>query len=103
MAEAEINIINHLIEIEREAETLVKEAQESADRKISLAKTEADAEFTKKFDAIVKKYDDVYAARKNEIEADYKKRFDEYTTSIKSAGYDENAFSLRLKEILSSN
>ena len=103
MAESEINIINHLIEIEREAETLVKEAQESADRKISLAKTEADAEFKKKFDAIVKKYDDVYADRKNEIEADYKKRFDEYVVSIKDAGYDENAFSLRLKEILSSN
>ncbi|MGP1459380.1 MAG: hypothetical protein ACTTKL_08735 [Treponema sp.] len=103
MAESEINIINHLIEVEQQAESLVKEAQLSADKKISLARAKADAEYAQKFEAIVKKYDGVRAARKTQIETDYKKRFDEYVAAVKNAGMDADAFNARLKEALSSN
>ncbi len=35
MAESEINIINHLIEVELQASSLVKEAQSEADKRLS--------------------------------------------------------------------
>ena len=54
MAESEINIINHLIEVELQASSLVKEAQSEADKRLSAARAKADAEYKQKYNEVVK-------------------------------------------------
>lgn len=100
MAESEISVINHLIEIELQASTLAKEAQTEADARISKARAAADADFKAKHEAIVKKYHDLHEAEKQKIETEYKSRFTAYVDAVKNTEQDSGAFNECLRRLL---
>ncbi|MGP1565339.1 MAG: hypothetical protein ACTTHU_07935 [Treponema sp.] len=101
MAESEINIINHLIEVELQASSLVKEAQNEADKRLSVARAKSDAEYKQKYNEVIKKYDELYNGKVKDIEAAYKERFESYVSAVKGAEQDTKAFDERLAEALS--
>lgn len=100
MAESEISVINHLIEIELQASALAKEAQAEADARISKARAAAEADFKAKHAAIVKKYRALHEEEKQKIETEYKSRFTAYVDAVKSAEQDFGAFNDCLKRLL---
>lgn len=101
MAEHEVNVINHLIEVEQNAVAMTENAQAEADKKIALAKTQADSEFKTKFDKIVAECESEYAKKTDEIKNNYSVQIKEYKDKIISSTQDKNSFNKLLDKVLS--
>lgn len=100
MAANDINVINHLIEIEKKADELVSVAQAEADKKISAARLSADSKFHEQFSGIISQNESVYAARTAEITGKYQKSMATYKNQIENASKNFEGFNSLVKDLL---
>jgi len=103
MAEKEVDIIAHLLDIERAAAEILAHAQEEAEKRISAAKLQADRNFKAQYDQIVAAEEKRLA---DEIDA-VAKRYDEdiaaYKERLSAAKKDTTSFNNLLEKVLLGN
>lgn len=100
MAELEASVIDHLIDVERHAATLLTEAQEETDKRLSQARLQADESFRKQFETIVAAEEKNYDEKVSALTAQYKKSVEDYTARISSAEKTVPAFNAFCDKVL---
>lgn len=100
MAEAEVNVISHLLSVEAEANNLVKEAQAEATKRLSAARAQADADFKKQFEKIVSSADKSCDEKIKSLSDNHNKTLEEYKSSVEKTEQDKSAFNALLKKVL---
>ena len=100
MAEQEADIIGHLLEIERSASTVLSHAQEEAEKRISVAKTQADQEFKAQYDKIVADEEQRFAAETASVTKKYDDDVAAYKERISGAAKDTSSFNKLLDKVL---
>lgn len=101
MAEQEVNAINHLLEVEQNAKAMTDSAKAAADKKISAAKAQADADFKIQFDKLVEQNEKSYDEKTKTLTLENQKKIQDYKDKIKASPVDSDAFNKFLDKILS--
>ncbi len=96
----ELDAINHLIEVEKSASTLIDDAKIEADKRLSQARLQYNSEYKSKYDQLVMQMEADFNSKRDEIESKYKKQIDEYKASIEGKSQDEKAFDSLLEKLL---
>ncbi len=96
----EVDVIQHLMEIEKEASTSILEAQKSADEIIALARTDSENQFKEKYSLIVKEIEKNEEQKKVEIKVQSQAALEDYKKSLVNSKKNTNAFETSFEEIL---
>ena len=96
---SELDAINHLLEIERDAAVLIDDAKIEADKRIANAKNQYNAQYKSKYEDIVKELESKYNTSIDEISDKYKKEIDAYKNELKEKKQDEGNFSSLLDKL----
>ena len=97
---SELDAINHLLEIERDAAVLIDDAKIEADKRIANAKNQYNTQYKSKYDEIVNDLDSKYNTSVDDISNKYKQEIDAYKTQLESKEQNEKAFSSLLDKLL---
>ena len=100
MQETDLNVITHLLKVESEASSLIKDAQEEANKRISEARSEADSEYKKKFEKLVNSLDKDYQEKILQIETDNKNELDEFKQKIQSTERNTSSFNSFVQKVM---
>lgn len=100
MADNEVAIINHLLEVEHAAETIFMNAQEEADKKISDAKISADKSFKEQYEQIVRENEQMFEERKKSVSEKYETEIRDYKNRILNSSKDTEKFESLLDDLL---
>lgn len=95
----EVAVISHLLEVERQAQSLISEAEAEADKRAAEYKAKAESEFKAAHDALIVEMDKAY---KEQVEA-IKKAHDEeiaaYKRSIEALPQNREAFNALVRSL----
>lgn len=97
---SELDVINHLLEVEKNASILIDDAMIEADKRIAEARTKYNAEYKEKYDAIVAEKDKTYHEKLDSISANHKKEIEEYKKSLENKNQNTDAFNKVLDDLL---
>ena len=100
MAEEEVNIISHLLEVEQNAYLQAKTAQDDANKMLSEAKAKSDSEYKAQYDVLVSELEKDYKTQTERIAAEYKKNIDDYKNSVEKTEQDKLAFNAFVKKVI---
>lgn len=100
MATQEIDVISHLLEVEREVSLMLSEAQKKADEKIAHSRAAADLRFKELYSQIVKNLDSEEIAAKEKIESIHKEKLASYQNELESAVKDKDSFCSIIDKVL---
>ena len=103
MADTEIGVISHLLEVEAEASELVKNAQAEANKRLSEARAKADSDFKLQFEKIQSKFESEYNTKIQSISENHAKIIKEYKESAESVEQDKESFKAFLEKVLSED
>jgi len=95
----EIEAITLLLNVEKEASILVDEALQQAEKRISDAKTTANAEFQKKYNQLVEKMEADYNQKVAEIQANHITKIEEYKSSLETRNQNKEAFNTFVESV----
>ncbi len=98
--EEEIDVIQHLLEIEAEASEMLSGAQQKADAILAEARANAEAAFKKSYSAFMEELEAKEISQKEEIAKEHKERFETYTKALGANAKDEGAFNKLLDKLL---
>ena len=90
--DSEVDVIQHLLEVEKEASFMLKDAQKTADQIISKAKASADESFKTEYSKIVNQIEEHEKQEKSNLMQKHSEQFSEYRASLESLKKDNNAF-----------
>jgi len=96
----EVNIISHLLEVEKQASQVIAVANVKSDKNISQAKIAADAEFKKLYTEKSEQLQKDYENKKAEITEKHNKVLSDYKTSVESMPQNKENFSALLDKVL---
>ena len=102
MAAEEIDIITHLLDVEKEASTTVLDAQKRADEKIAAARSQAESEFKAKYSAVVSEIEQKEKDTKSAIEKKHSADIESYKQNLNSSEKDYTSFNALMDKILFS-
>ncbi len=101
MAEREeIKTINHLLEVEKNAQAIIQAAQAEADKKVSMAKAETEKKFRAEFEKMVSEKESEFSAKSEQISLEVKKESEDFKKRISSLTIDVEAFGRFLDGVL---
>lgn len=100
MAETEINVISHLLDVEHSASELISGAQLEADKRTAAAHAQADAEYKKQYDALTELLESDYAQKTAELSKKHDKEILDYKSKIENTEKDAGAFNKLLDSVL---
>jgi vacuolar-type H+-ATPase subunit H len=98
----EVDVIVHLLEQEEKTSGMVRDAQIEGDRRISQARTVADAEYSKRYDAELRDLEEDYADRKKQVADEFHKKSMEYRVRLDSQQQDFTRFNNYLDSLFFS-
>jgi len=94
------NVLQHLLDLEKQTSALVDEAQAEADRKLSegekLSRAKSDEAYAREFSALEEKY----KKDLNDVKTNYRQQLDNYRESIEAQTLNRGAFSRLAQEFL---
>ena len=96
----EVDIIEHLLEVERESSQMILDARLEADKIIAESRARAETSFKEQYDSILKDLEQKEASAKEEISKRHEAQLSEYKQSLDSAEKDEKAFRSLLDSLL---
>lgn len=96
----ELDIINHLLAIEKDASSLINDAQIESEKRISEAKIKYNAEYKEKYDAAVKVLEKEYESELEKIKAAHDKEIKDYENELESSEKNSKAFNEALDKLL---
>ncbi|MDD6295091.1 MAG: hypothetical protein ACI4LR_02350 [Treponema sp.] len=102
MMNEEVNVIGHLLDVEKNAEQLVSDAQIEASKRISAAKAASDSEYKKLYADLAVRLEQEYQEKIAEISASHEKNLKVYKEKIQGSEKDEKSFYALLDSILFS-
>ena len=100
MADKESDVIEHLLELEQEAASLLMEAQTTADKRISEARAKADEIFKKEYSSLISSADANLAEECDKINKKHDEAFSAYKDRISNTEKDIPAFNTLLDKLL---
>ncbi len=89
----ELKMINHLLEVEKDANSLISEAMETSEKKISEARAKYNAEYKEKTDKIIEELKNNYDSSIKKITDEHNLIIDEFKAYLeaKPQNYDNFA------------
>ena len=96
----ELDAINHLLEIEKNASILVNEAHVEADKRISLARAQFSAKSKDNLEKISEELEIEYQNKIDSISKKYADEFNEYKLSLEKKVLNKKDFSELLEKLL---
>ena len=97
---SELDAINHLLEIERDAAILIDDAKVEAEKRVSDAKSQYNAKYKAQYEKIVSELDTKYQSSVDDISEKYNKEINAYKTQLEEKDQNEGAFSSLLDKLL---
>jgi vacuolar-type H+-ATPase subunit H len=85
-------ILQHLLEIENKAATLVDDAQTEADRRVSEGEKQNRARYDEQYAGEVAALEEAFSRDIAQAREDYRKQLEEYHNSLKAMPSDTKAF-----------
>ena len=99
---SEIDAINHLLEVEKNASALINDAAQEADRRLSEAHAKYNAEYKSRFDEITAGLEKEYQDNLSKTSDKYQKEIDSYKDSLAAKPQNYEAFSSLLDKLMFS-
>ena len=99
---AEIDAINHLLEVEKNASALINDAAMEADRRLSQARAKYNSEYKASYDKIAAELESEYNKNQQIIEKKYNDELDAYKASLAAKPQNFEAFSALLDKLVCS-
>ncbi|MCK9169117.1 MAG: hypothetical protein M0P01_01735 [Treponema sp.] len=103
MAEKEVNVINHLLDVEHQAAEMISEAQREADKRIAAFRTQSENEYKKQYDEIISKLEDDYKTGTDDIVHRHSESITRYKSDIQNTVLNNESFNKQLDVILFSD
>lgn len=103
MADSEINVITHLLQVESDASALVYESQAEADKRIALARSQADSQYKVLYGQIISELDCDYNNKIKSLTESHAKVLQDYKTSVEQTPQNVESFNSFLKKILAQS
>lgn len=98
----EIDAINHLLEVEKNASALINDAAQEADRRLSEARAKYNSEYKARYDEAAARLEAEYQDNHNKTAEKYQKEIDSYKESLAAKPQNSEAFSSLLDRLLFS-
>lgn len=89
----DVNILQHLLEIEGQAALLVSDAQAEADRRVKVAEEQCRQAYEAEYQKFITKLEDQYRKDQEDVKTEYGKSLDQYRLSLQDMPRDTGAFS----------
>ena len=103
MAEnTEIDAINHLLEVEKNASALINDAAQEADRRLSEARSKYNSEYKTRYDEVAARLEVEYQNNHQQIADKYQNDIDSYKESLAAKPQNSEAFSSLLDKLIFS-
>lgn len=96
----EIDAINHLLEVEKNASALINDAAQEADRRLSDAHSKYNTEYKLRYDEVASRLEAEYQQNHNQIAEKYQKEIDSYKESLAAKPQNYEAFSALLDKLI---
>ena len=96
----EIDAINHLLEVEKNASALINDAAQEVDCRLSEARVKYNSEYKARYDQIAASLEAEYQTNHNSIAEKYQKEIDSYKESLEAKAQDYEAFSSLLDKLI---
>ena len=96
----EIDAINHLLEVEKNASMLISDAAMEAERRLSQARAKYNSEYKIRYDEIAAKLEAEYHNNHKKVEDKYQKEIDSYKDSLAAKPQNSEAFSSLLDKLI---
>ena len=80
----EINVIAHLLQVEKNASLLIDNALKEAEQKLAQTRSQANLEFKQKYEDCVSNLETEYNQKLNEIQSEHDKLFNDFKDSLQS-------------------
>lgn len=97
---SELDVINHLLEIEKNASILINDAMIEADKRVNETKVRYNAEFKTRFETIAAEKDKEYHDKLEEISKKHKIEIEEYKKSLEQKNQNTEVFNQTLEKLL---
>jgi len=95
------DVLQHLLQVEKEARSLSADAAAEADRRISSREGAARERYSALYEHRVAELDAAYEAEAAAIAAEYRRQLDAYRATLDSAFVDQQRFAATILEFLS--
>ncbi len=92
MAEHEINVIDHLLDVEKDASVLVSDAQMESAKRLASARSQADSEYKKQYDILIASLENQYKKDAETITQKHADALNSYKTAVEKTSRDSAAF-----------
>ena len=99
----ESEIINHLLEVEKNASVLIDDALKEAENNKAKAVSEFNRAYKEKFDKLIAKKSMYYDNLISETKENHQKELDEYKKILSSKSLNIDAFNKKVEAVLFSN
>ena len=98
----EIDAINHLLEVEKNASALINDAAEEVDRRLSEARAKYNSEYKARYDETAASLEAEYQTNHNSIAEKYQNEIETYKQSLEAKAQNTEAFSSLLDKLIFS-
>ena len=98
----EIDAINHLLEVEKNASMLINDAAMEAERRLTQARAKYNSDYKTRYDEIAAKLEAEYQNDHQQIADKYQKDIDSYKESLAAKPQNSEAFSSLLDKLIFS-
>ena len=96
----EIDAINHLLEVEKNASALINDAAQEVGRRLSEARVKYNSEYKARYDKTAASLEAEYQTNHNSIAEKYQKEIDSYKESLAAKAQNYEAFSSLLDKLI---
>ena len=99
MAESDVNVISHLLNVESEASELVQGAQNEANKRLVSERAKAEQQVKEKLDNVNKEIEKSYSLKLAEITDGHTKIIDEFKKSVEHTEQNKTSFNALLEKV----
>lgn len=97
---SDIDVLTHLLEIEKKASSLVSDAQVEADKRHVETQLKYNTEYKSKYDKLTKSLESDYQKNIENIKAKYMKEVEDYKNSLNEKTQNKKAFTSLVESLI---
>lgn len=97
---SELGIINHLLSIEKDASSLINDAQIESEKRVAEARNKYNAEYKDRYEKTVKALEENYQKELEQVKESHDKEIQEYISSLESSEKNTKVFNEVLDKVL---
>ena len=98
----EIDAINHLLEVEKNASALINDAAQEVDRRLSQARAKYNSDYKARYDELASTLEAEYQDAHQKIAEKYQNEIETYKQSLEAKAQNTEAFSSLLDKLIFS-